>query len=374
MPRIHLYSLYIMSSETIDPRPKLTLKFTVPAFDRAKFEHYKYYQSILTPEYHELPKIYSQRLDFLKKSCIDIKDDNVENTPNLIDLYSYPIKRLGKGSYSSVKLFKSPMDGKKYALKFFNAKSSALIGNILREFVITNIIECPQVIKSYDLLASVNNPGKMVIVEEYFDAVTLYDAMYKLPAFRNPSYADMVFNLTVEAVRNFHGSGYFHNDLKPENILYDFNHKEIKIIDLGFSYPLHKIVDAKRMRQHLSSGTEPYLPPEMNPKLNAFISDPTMARAGIAKDIWSLGIIYYEMLTQGEPLWDLAHASCTLFASYYNKRYIQKVHNLFVRKNNLTEQETLFWYTRNHIIHRLLTIENDQRFGIKEEVLQYPMY
>ncbi len=78
-----------------------------------------------------------------------------------------------------------------------------------------------------------------------------------------------------------------HRDLKPENILIG-NNSELKLCDFG----LAKLIDVKtRTRTFKGSGTLPYMAPECW----VFDSNTT------SMDIYSLGIIFYEMLTLKLP-------------------------------------------------------------------------
>ena len=85
-----------------------------------------------------------------------------------------------------------------------------------------------------------------------------------------------------------------HYDLKPENIL--FHNMEIKISDFGLS----KIIEANSDKIQLTSqgvGTYWYLPPEcFEEKKNIEISSKV--------DIWSLGVILYEMIYKKKPFGD----------------------------------------------------------------------
>ena len=85
-----------------------------------------------------------------------------------------------------------------------------------------------------------------------------------------------------------------HYDLKPENIL--FHNMEIKISDFGLS----KIIETNSDKIQLTSqgvGTYWYLPPEcFEEKKNIEISSKV--------DIWSLGVILYEMIYKKKPFGD----------------------------------------------------------------------
>ncbi|HLO52788.1 MAG TPA: serine/threonine-protein kinase [Saprospiraceae bacterium] len=78
-----------------------------------------------------------------------------------------------------------------------------------------------------------------------------------------------------------------HRDLKPENILLDSN-SNLQICDFG----LAKLIDAKtRTKTFKGSGTLPYMAPE------CWIFDSNT----FSMDIYSLGIIFYELLTLEMP-------------------------------------------------------------------------
>ena len=82
-----------------------------------------------------------------------------------------------------------------------------------------------------------------------------------------------------------------HYDLKPENII--FNNMEVKISDFG----LAKIIESNTDRVQLTSqgvGTYWYLPPEcFEDKKNVNISSKV--------DIWSIGVILFEMFFRKKP-------------------------------------------------------------------------
>lgn len=81
-----------------------------------------------------------------------------------------------------------------------------------------------------------------------------------------------------------HEHGFLHRDLKPENLLIsDIN--ILKICDFGWTTELKEDEDLNREKRNTFCGTLEYMAPEMisNQQHNHLI------------DVWSLGILLYEM-------------------------------------------------------------------------------
>jgi len=97
----------------------------------------------------------------------------------------------------------------------------------------------------------------------------------------------------VDALRAIHSQNIVHRDLKPENIMVSESQGRrffVKLLDFGLA------ITPAQSRLTMSGvimGTIRYLPPER-------ISDGTSSPAG---DIYSAGIILYEMLTGSKPFW-----------------------------------------------------------------------
>lgn len=100
----------------------------------------------------------------------------------------------------------------------------------------------------------------------------------------------------IDALRAIHAQNIVHRDLKPENIMVSAGHGRqhfVKLLDFGLA------ITPAQSRLTMSGvvmGTIRYLPPER-------ISDGASSPAG---DIYSAGIILYEMLTGSKPFWSEA--------------------------------------------------------------------
>jgi serine/threonine-protein kinase len=98
--------------------------------------------------------------------------------------------------------------------------------------------------------------------------------------------------LVCEAVGHMHDRGFVHRDLKPENIMICCD-RTLRVMDLGLASPplRHRHVLAKLAPIF---GTPEYMAPEQ------VEHGPIDART----DIYGLGVILYELLTEGAPLHD----------------------------------------------------------------------
>jgi serine/threonine protein kinase len=119
-----------------------------------------------------------------------------------------------------------------------------------------------------------------VIIMEYVDGQPITETLAdqalpkQLEAFRQ----------TLRAVSELHGRGLVHRDLKPANILVD-RRGVVKLVDFGILLPRDAV--ATRNVQ----GTPAYLAPEQS----------TGSAAAPAADVFSLGVILFELLTGQHP-------------------------------------------------------------------------
>ncbi|MEW6742781.1 MAG: serine/threonine-protein kinase [Planctomycetota bacterium] len=91
------------------------------------------------------------------------------------------------------------------------------------------------------------------------------------------------------ALAALHSRGLIHRDLKPENIFVDENEK-VTVVDYGLSVLVHGESDA--VREESFAGTLAYAAPErLQPG----------ARVGHSSDLFSLGVILYELATGTHP-------------------------------------------------------------------------
>ena len=133
--------------------------------------------------------------------------------------------------------------------------------------------------------------GFFYLLMEFVDGVSLRQAM-KVGRF-TPAQALSVVPMICEALEFAHNEGILHRDIKPENILLDTKGR-VKIADFGIA----KLVGEAHSDLSLTAsgtvlGTPHYMAPEQLEH-----SSEVDQRA----DIYSLGVVFYEMLTGELPL------------------------------------------------------------------------
>jgi len=127
---------------------------------------------------------------------------------------------------------------------------------------------------------TVSYPPSPYIVMELVDGVPITQALGKLPVDQQVD----AFAQVLEAVTELHHRGLIHCDLKPANILID-HYRNVKLVDLGIARHVGSVIHAK------FQGTPAYMAPEQG------LGQPAEASA----DVFSLGIILFELLTGQRP-------------------------------------------------------------------------
>ena len=147
----------------------------------------------------------------------------------------------------------------------------------------------PNIVSVYD--SGRTEAGDYYLVMEYVDGVNLRDVLHG--GHLDPKKALAVVPQVCEALQYAHDKGIVHRDIKPENILLD-SRGQVKIADFG----LAKLLDPSSQNENLSNvgqrmGTAHYMAPEQ-------ARNPT--EVDHRADIYSLGVVFYEMLTGELPI------------------------------------------------------------------------
>ncbi len=152
----------------------------------------------------------------------------------------------------------------------------------------------PNIVAVYDFGEA---GGLPYLIMEYVDGLNLRQLEHagKL----SPPEALRIVPQVCEALQFAHEAGIVHRDIKPENILLDQKGR-VKIADFGIA----KILGGDQVRQTLTQnqvlGTPHYMAPEQ-------VEHPQLVDR--RADIFSLGVVFYEMLTGELPLGKFAPPS-----------------------------------------------------------------
>ena len=224
------------------------------------------------------------------------------------DTFEYKLEKkpIGKGSFSSVYLAYDKL-GNKFALKRINkskipmnyVEKFSLELDILTELNHVNVLKC------YEIKISSTH---WFIITEYCDGGTLQDVILALMPIDNlkekENKTKTILKQLVNALKYLNSKNIVHRDLKPMNVLFvksnpnpgpDSNPNFIlKLADFGFA----KYFDLKQIDKDGTidmAGTICGSPIYMAPELLVH------SIFNIKCDLWSFGVIMYEMLYGENP-------------------------------------------------------------------------
>ena len=176
---------------------------------------------------------------------------------------------------------------RKVAIKVLHPELSAILGpeRFLKEIELTAGLQHPHILPLFD---SGNANGHLYYVMPFVAGESL---RARLGRERQLPVADAVRIATeaADALEYAHHRGVIHRDIKPENILLQGGHS--LVADFGIALAVEQASGTRLTQTGLSLGTPQYMSPEQ-----------TMGEREIGprSDIYSLGIVTYEMLI-GEP-------------------------------------------------------------------------
>jgi serine/threonine-protein kinase len=198
------------------------------------------------------------------------------------------VEKIGKGAFGTVLLFEDTVVQERLILKFLNpsvSQDEEMMQRFVHELRYSRKITHPNVIRIYDFLQI---RGNYAISMEYFPSHTLGGEISEgkpMPVARAVRFArDVATGMAVA-----HQQGIVHRDLKPANVLID-DADLLKIVDFGVA-AAHKEGDTQLTKTGYVIGSPKYMAPEQ------ILGKKVDERA----DIYSLGVILYEMLTGTPP-------------------------------------------------------------------------
>ena len=276
--------------------------------------------------------------DFKEKINFDVKYEYQNFTKVIEDIFP---KQLGSGSFGRVYLVSHNDSKKLFALKVIDKRklmvSYGKLDIIYNEINIHSKLAHENIIKLYNVHEDNENIN---IIMEYAEKGNLFQLISKEKTGLDESKAFDYFIQVVNAVYYLHINNIIHRDIKPENILIGSDNK-IKLCDFGWAKEL------TLENRSTFCGTIEYMAPEIVGSENYDYS----------VDIWSLGILLYELLYGHSP-----------FKANNTKNVILniKTHELTYDDNNKKISNSC-----KDLIQKLLDGNPQKRLKIKD-ILEHP--
>lgn len=196
------------------------------------------------------------------------------------------IRTIGEGGMANVYLAYDTILDRNVAVKILRgdlADDEKFVRRFQREAISASSLSHPNIVEMYDVG---EDDGKYFIVMEYIDGRTLKSLIKKRGALTLPEVRDIMLQLT-SAIACAHESYIIHRDIKPQNVMI-LEDGRVKITDFGIAMALN----SNELTQTNSvMGSVHYLPPE---QANG-------SGSTIKSDIYSLGILMFELLTGKLP-------------------------------------------------------------------------
>ena len=249
-------------------------------------------------------------------------------------------QELGSGSYGRVYLIKHNKTNEEYALKVIDKKKLmqmyGRIDIIKNEINIHSKLSHENIIRLYNVYEDENSIN---LILEYAKNGNLYELLSQ-PENKKGLDEQRAFDYfiqVVNAVYYLHQNNIIHRDIKPENILIG-KKGLLKLCDFGWAKEL------TLENRSTFCGTVEYMAPEIFGSENY----------DFGVDIWSLGILLYEMVIGHSP-----------FKAKNMKSVI-----LNIKSHDLTYEKPLSHECRN-LIEKILNINPQKRLKIKD-ILEHP--
>ena len=196
------------------------------------------------------------------------------------------IRSIGEGGMANVYLGYDTILDRNVAIKILRGDLSndeKFVRRFQREALSASSLAHPNIVDMYDVG---EDDGLYYIVMEYVEGKTLKQLLKKRGSLTLSEAIDIMLQLT-DGMAHAHDSYIIHRDLKPQNIMIK-DDGQIKITDFGIAMALNS---TQLTQTNSVMGSVHYLPPEQASGKGSTIKS----------DIYSMGIIFYELLTGSLP-------------------------------------------------------------------------
>ena len=286
----------------------------------------------------------------------------IEKGQKINDRYEI-IKSIGEGGMANVYLAYDTILDRRVAVKVLRGDLSndeKFVRRFQREALSASSLSHPNIVEMYDVG---EDNGLYYIVMEYIEGKTLKQLIKKRGSLTLSEAIDIMLQLT-DGISHAHDSYIIHRDLKPQNIMIRED-GSIKITDFGIAMALNS---TQLTQTNSVMGSVHYLPPEQA----------SGKGSTIRSDIYSMGILFYELLTgtlpfKGDNAVEIALKQLRDEIPSIRKKnpaIPQSVENVVIKA---TAKNPKNRYADAKEMHAdLLTVLNDERINEKKIEFKYP--
>ncbi len=199
-------------------------------------------------------------------------------------------RELGRGAYGVVYLARDTLLGRLVALKVLPG-GDASVSDSLRQAVLTEArlvanLNSPHIVTLYRLHPT--DDGGLMQEMEFVEGGCLEDEMVEGQPMELER-AVTIFRGVCLALKAAHAARVLHSDIKPGNILFGAD-GTVKLADFGLGRLLEGTGNSIQLEGQMV-GTPFYMAPEVI----------TGEEAGLASDLWSAAVLFYQLLTGQYP-------------------------------------------------------------------------
>ena len=196
------------------------------------------------------------------------------------------IKSIGEGGMANVYLAYDTILDRNVAVKVLRgdlANDEKFVRRFQREALAASSLSHPNIVEVYDVG---EDNGEYYIVMEYIEGKHLKQLIKKRGKLTITEAVDIVLQIT-NGLSVAHDSYIIHRDIKPQNIMI-LENGLVKITDFGIAMAMNS---TQLTQTNSVMGSVHYLPPEQASGKGATLQS----------DIYSIGILFYELLTGKLP-------------------------------------------------------------------------
>jgi len=227
-----------------------------------------------------------------------------------------------------------------------------------------SLLESGNIVRLYD---SGFADGMQYLAMQYIDGSSLFDIIQR---YKKTMPIDKIINYTKQICRGLlfaHNKGVIHRDIKPQNILVSRENDNCHISDFGIA----RIKRDERLTMvGMAVGTPEYMSPEQASGKN--LDQQT--------DLYSLGILIYELCTGNPPFWGSDPVSVAYRQVHEEPKKPSKIrHDIPVRLENIImkaikKNKSERYKTAYDILKDLDTIEREEKSSVSDDIRATPKF